>query len=467
MEGNTTPWPWDELNNMLRISGPVALVNLCTYLLQITDLVVLGHAMNSEALASACLSLVVANLTQEPACFIVANAMTTLLTDAFHARSAAYLSASTHRPQDFLIGAFFFCLLLSLPIGALMCGTPMMLSLLGVPGGVVAAAWQYAPLYAFVVTPALLQSSLLGYLRAQRRLQTATVCVASVACNLALALFLVPSHGLRGSVAATALTRCFAVAMLLIVHRDSMPLSLPEFGHEVVRHLSQCADRVAAFVGSFADAPATTTTDGSREPLQARRHSHPPTPHVAPDAAGCPRLPPCYSPTSPPLLLCRRCGPKPSAPFPWQIICGLYVASVLPSTLRIGGFQLLTLLAFLLSGAVSESVGVALTTLLLQAFLSFSMVSCRRDCLAAHNAPTRVTSPPGSLRCRPAFPRPPHVPTLHRHRCWYRSLTPCALPPRALPPRSLPPRSLPPPKARFPSAFLLRRPIGRVSRWRQ
>eukprot|EP00966_Prymnesium_polylepis_P105600 2445809-Prymnesium_polylepis.1 len=168
-----------ELANILRYSGPVALVNLCQYASQIIDLAVVGHTLGVQPLAAVCLCLVIANLTQEPACFIIANAMTTLCTDAFHARATAYMPTACS-PVDYLKGAFLFCLVLSLPIGGLLALTPGLLSLLDLPASVLAAAGTYAPWYAFTVTPALLQSMLLGYLRAQRRLQsTATVCVAT------------------------------------------------------------------------------------------------------------------------------------------------------------------------------------------------------------------------------------------------------------------------------------------------
>ena len=45
---------------------------------------------------------------------------------------------------------------------------------------------------------------------------------------------------------------------------------------------------------------------------------------------------------------------------PLRVLAGLYAASVLPGTLRVGGFQLLTLLALHLSGSVTQAVGVAL-----------------------------------------------------------------------------------------------------------
>ena len=319
MDDDTTAL--DELGNILRYSGPVALVNLCQYMMHIIDLAVIGQTLGSQSLAAACLCLVVANLTQEPACFIVANAMTTLCTDAFHARASAYIS-SAYAPVDYLKGAFLFCLLLSLPVGALMFFTPAMLSVLHLPSSVLAAARAYAPWYALTVTPALLQSMLLGFLRAQRRLQsTATVCVATVCCNLVLALLLVPKFGLCGSVGATTATRYFSVGLLVFFHRSSLPLTLLQ----LLRDAAQQASHALGCLGSAISQWAA---------------------RVSPTAAPSGRTAAVADERQPPL----------------QVIGALYVASVLPGTLRIGGFQLLTLLAYPLSADPNESVAVALTT---------------------------------------------------------------------------------------------------------
>ena len=73
------------LESILRYSGPIALVNLCQYLMQIIDLAVIGRVLGVQSLTAVCLCQVVANLTTEPASFVVANAMTTLFTAVFHA----------------------------------------------------------------------------------------------------------------------------------------------------------------------------------------------------------------------------------------------------------------------------------------------------------------------------------------------------------------------------------------------
>ena len=100
--------------------------------------------------------LVVVNLTLEPASFITANALTTLCGDSLSSQNVAQIGVSVR-------AAVLFCLLLTLPIGGLLLGTPALLSLLTAsPSDVLAHAAEYAPAYVLVVTPALLQSVLLG-----------------------------------------------------------------------------------------------------------------------------------------------------------------------------------------------------------------------------------------------------------------------------------------------------------------
>ncbi|KAL1524769.1 hypothetical protein AB1Y20_019652 [Prymnesium parvum] len=318
----------EELLNILRYSGPVALVNLCQAATQVIDLAVIGRTLPFPCLAAACLCLVLSHLLHEPAAFIVANAMTTLCTDAFHARATAYAPAA-FGAADYLKGALVFCLLLSLPVGVLVTCSPALLSLLRLPDEVLAAAHVFARWSALAVTPALLQSMLLGFLRAQRRLHsTATIFIGAVGCNLTLALLLVPAFGLQGSVWATALTRYFAVLLLVLYHRDALPFTAAECLH-----------------------------DGARQVKDALRPLLPPL--LAAEAA---------APPATPLGVELRATQPPLA-----MLTGLYFASVLPATLRIGGFQLLTLLAFPLSNDPKQSVAVSLITLLLQASLSLCM----------------------------------------------------------------------------------------------
>jgi Na+-driven multidrug efflux pump len=163
----------------VRLSLPVSCAHVCMVLLQLTDLAVVGRLLGAEQLAvralrdtpatvvharlgttcfaqAVCLVLVVVNLTLEPASFITANALTTLCGDSLSSQNVAQIGVSVR-------AAVLFCLLLTLPIGGLLLGTPALLSLLTAsPNDVLAHAAEYAPAYVLVVTPALLQSVLLG-----------------------------------------------------------------------------------------------------------------------------------------------------------------------------------------------------------------------------------------------------------------------------------------------------------------
>ena len=166
----------------VRLSLPVSCAHVCMVLLQLTDLAVVGRLLGAEQLAvraaqhtpatpatvvharfgtscfaqAVCLVLVVVNLTLEPASFITANALTTLCGDSLSSQNVAQIGVSVR-------AAVLFCLLLTLPIGGLLLGTPALLSLLTAsPSDVLAHAAEYAPAYVLVVTPALLQSVLLG-----------------------------------------------------------------------------------------------------------------------------------------------------------------------------------------------------------------------------------------------------------------------------------------------------------------
>ncbi len=110
--------------------------------------------------------LVVVNLTLEPASFITANALTTLCGDSLSSQNVAQIGVSVR-------AAVLFCLLLTLPIGGLLLATPALLSLLTVSrNDVLGHAAEYAPAYVLVITPALLLSVLLGFLRAHGRLRS-------------------------------------------------------------------------------------------------------------------------------------------------------------------------------------------------------------------------------------------------------------------------------------------------------
>lgn len=157
--------------------------------------------------------LFVVNQSLEPATYITSNAMTTLCGEAFYAKN--YRQVASH-----MRGAVLFCVLLTLPIGGLLLGTPALLALLPVPTSVLGHAAEYAPAYALVVTPALLLSVLLGFLRAQGQLRsTAIVCFVAAIINGAAAAFAVPALGVRGSALCTAAVRLVLLLLLAAAHR--------------------------------------------------------------------------------------------------------------------------------------------------------------------------------------------------------------------------------------------------------
>jgi len=160
--------------------------------------------------------LVVVNLTLEPASFITANALTTLCGDSLSSQNVAQIGVSVR-------AAVLFCLLLTLPIGGLLLATPTLLSLLVVSQDVLGHAAEYAPAYMLVITPALLLSVLLGFLRAHGRLRsTGLVCSLAVvinAVNLVGARYSVSTLGLRGSALCTAAVRCLLFLSLAVLHR--------------------------------------------------------------------------------------------------------------------------------------------------------------------------------------------------------------------------------------------------------
>ena len=138
----------------------------------------------------------------------------------------------------------------------------------------------------------------------------------ALAANLVLALALVPRLGMAGSVLATALARCVAVGGLVLCHRAALP----------ARPLSAAAALASAAAAALARRLRGTGAAGDDPKLA-----------------------------------------------PLGVLAGLYRASVLPGTLRVGGFQVLTFLALKLAGSTTQAIGVSLCTLLLQTALSVCM----------------------------------------------------------------------------------------------
>ena len=88
-------WLDDALKSarqLLRYSWPVGLVTLLANAMVLVDLGVVGHVLGAGDLAGVCLCHLLVNLTQEPACFILTNTLTTLCADAFHSHNYAHRS---------------------------------------------------------------------------------------------------------------------------------------------------------------------------------------------------------------------------------------------------------------------------------------------------------------------------------------------------------------------------------------
>ena len=243
--------PASELGTLLAFGWPVALANASSCAMQMVDLAVVGCLLDTNALSAMCLSLVVVNLTQEPASFIIANAVTTLCASAFSS------SQHAHSPAGYLRAAVRFALILTMPFGALLLATsPVMRSVFGLSDDVSTGISVYAPWCIAGVPPSLMLSGLLGFLRAQGRLRTTSaLCVLMLIPNYILAVYVVPTRGLRGSALVTAAIRYTTTGLLAFCHQNAFRSGVPA--------------RVAGGSG----AKAGSDTPAQAEPLQAlRRH---------------------------------------------------------------------------------------------------------------------------------------------------------------------------------------------------
>ena len=204
---------------LLALALPMAVVNFTSRIMIITELAVIGHACGVHALAAVSVSRIVINILQEPACFIVTNAATTLCADAQHNKTFV---AST-----FAHATLVFGLLLTVPIGGLLLAVPSLLSLLALPSEIIAEAAAYTPACAISVFPALIHSSAVGFLRAQQKLpSTSIMCCLTALLNAALMIAFVPAHGVAGAALCTGAMRCFSIGSLASRHWSSFS----EFG---------------------------------------------------------------------------------------------------------------------------------------------------------------------------------------------------------------------------------------------
>ena len=208
----------ETTNLLLSIAWPVSLSTLYYPALHIVDLAIVGHSLGALSLTAATLTLLVVNLTLEPACFVLTNAITTLCA----------ANDNVAHVQSYLRGAAVLSFLVALPIAGLLLATPAMLSPLLVSPELVEAVGAYATSYAVSIVPSLLLAALIGLLRAQRRVrQTALLCALTVLPNAGFALLLVPWRGLSGSAFASTVTRLVTLLLLAFQHGDALGLGAP------------------------------------------------------------------------------------------------------------------------------------------------------------------------------------------------------------------------------------------------
>ena len=203
---------------VLALGWPVALSTLSYPAIQLVDLCVVGHVLGALPLAACTVLLLLANLTLEPSCFVITNAVTTLCA------SSTVTDAQT---VSYLRGAIAFSVLLALPIVGLLLASPMLLRAWLTPD-VADGVQSYAPWYALSVLPSLLFAALVGMLRAQGRIRpTAMLCAVLVPVGAGIALLLVPARGLSGSALSTLITRTLGLLVLGWQHRDALGLGSP------------------------------------------------------------------------------------------------------------------------------------------------------------------------------------------------------------------------------------------------
>lgn len=203
-----------EVHKLLALALPVAVVNVTSHVMIMTELGVIGHACGVLALAGVCMCRIVINLVQEPACFIVTNAATTICADAQH--------SETFTVWAFVYATLLFAVTLTVPIAGLLLAAPSLLSMLALPSQIIREAAAYTPACAASVLPALLHSSAIGFLRAHQQLpSTSIICCITALLNALLMLAFVPLYGVAGAALCTGAMRCFSLVGLACRHWKS------------------------------------------------------------------------------------------------------------------------------------------------------------------------------------------------------------------------------------------------------
>lgn len=226
-----------ELRALVRLAGPIVVVQFGTTALNFVDVAILGRhepgALPAMALGN--------TLTWVAMVFGFGAiaALDPLLSQA--------LGAKDHDAVPRLLGrGLLMCLLLTIPIAALLWPAATWLAWLGQPAELIPTGAAYAQLQAFGVLPFLWFQALRSLLSAKARIgpQVATI-VAANALNAALDWWFVfgglgvPALGARGAALATVAVRWAMVGSLLWFGRDELWPAL--------RRLADPSVRAAAF----------------------------------------------------------------------------------------------------------------------------------------------------------------------------------------------------------------------------
>ena len=224
----------DELRQLLRLGGPIALVQFGMTALNFTDAVMLGHhdplALPAMTLGS---TLVWGAMMF---CMGACTAVDPLLSQAVGARDAAAV------PRVLGRGAML-AVLLSLPAALLLLPAEFWLRLCGQPEALIADAAAYARIQAFGLLPFLWYSLLRSLLSAHAHLlpQVLTI-VAGNLLNVALDWLLIygkcglPAMGAAGASIATVLCRWWMLGALLWFGRHDLLPHLRQLRDAAVRH---------------------------------------------------------------------------------------------------------------------------------------------------------------------------------------------------------------------------------------
>lgn len=223
----------DELRQLLRLGGPIALVQLGTIALNVVDVAMLGHhdpaGLPAMALGNNLVWLAMMF------CMGVTTAAEPLLSQAIGANDRDAIPRVLGR-------GLLLTVLLSVPAGLLLLPAETWLGWFGQPTELVPSAGSYARWQALGVWPFLAYSLFRSLLSAHARVgpQVATIVLGNV-LNAALDWLLIfghaglPALGATGAALATVLSRWFMLLALVWLGRDVLVPQLRALGSASVR----------------------------------------------------------------------------------------------------------------------------------------------------------------------------------------------------------------------------------------